>query len=597
MSFKPIALFSLVVAVVVSGCSVIKSEDPSQQVRAFLTEFQSSLAKSDQEILQYFRVKQSREAVLSVVAILQGKDKHVTCDAQFGQASIFVEKSGFRVAIPATFKLSGGEPSDYTEATLTIWLLPEDKTFKITEIEGNEFYQAFTSFKNQHDWQIATTSAIEERLAVYENARALEAKFDSVIWYTTYGKNNFFYVVSGEWTNYFIWSGKDEKRNPDAKMGLADSNGELIIPIAYDLIGTPGFEMENVVEVKKDGKVGYFDIDKKQLIVPAEYDVIIPYSTGNCFAIVKKDTVYGWVSRDYSYTEGFPDAAAKEVLDTYSFLPKNLRLKSGDQAFCEIPHTKYAGNGIIMPSTYLVINGLFDEIESGITTTSVPMNAHTEYKETKGTWLSQISDGLIAVITSMNERYLDGREEFYESNNIMFVNSKRDTVGLAKISGGELAIRSIDGSLLEVTTPEGWWFMENDVSDENNLTHYDYFAIVEYGSVVRLESKRLFPQTEFVKLDSSYLTGSFTVYNSELDREETRTFLSLKTIMNMRDEILSTYGYAFPEDYHPGDGNWQSYEPSYTADLVDSMNEVDKHNLKFLEDVIYAMKSEMTPDV
>jgi hypothetical protein len=594
MSTKPFA-YLLVLSVIITACSVMKTEDPAQEVRNFLTKFQACLAKDDSEILPYFRVTQSREAVLSVIGILQNKEKHVTCDAQFAQSSILLENQIFHVQVPVTFRFAGDNDTDSTSTTLELWISPEEKNYKITQIAGNEFYQAFTSFKNKHDWEIAEKSAIEERLWVYEKARELEAKFDSVIWYTTYQKENFFYVVSGEWKNFFMRNDGD-KRNPDAKMGLCDSNGELIIPIAYDLIGTIGFETENLVEVKKGGKVGYFDIKKKEMVLSPEYDMIIPYQRKNCFAIVKKDTTFGWISNDFSYTQGYLDSSMKEAIENYEFLPKNLRLQAGQQSFCEIPNSENMGYGIIMPSTYLVANGLFDEIESGITTIPQPIHAYTEYKETNGTWLSKLSDGLTAVITSLKGRYLDGREEFYESNNIMFVNSERDTIGMAKISGGQLAIRAVDPGLLEVTTPEGWWFGENDVAEENNLTHYDYFAFAE-GSVFPLDSKRLFPQTQFVMLDSSYLTGVFNVYNSELEREQTTGFLSLKTITCMRNEILSQYGYTFPEDYYPGNGNWESYQTSYTSEFIDSMSEIDKHNLEFLDRVIDAMKTEMTPDV
>jgi hypothetical protein len=600
MSRKALLYFAVFTASVFAACSVIKNEDPAQGVRTFLVDFQASLTKSDQDILQYFRVTQSRDAVLSVIKILQNKDKDVSTSVQFGQADITVEEPGYRITIPATFKLSGDESSDKDETTLVLWVTVEDKSFIITQFQGEEFYQAFTSFKNSNGWEIARNSAMESRLWVHEKARELETKFDSVIWYTTYGKDNFFYVVEGEWKNYFLDYENKAGRNPNVKMGLADSNGELIIPIAYDLVGTIGFERTGLVEVKRSGKVGYFDLDKKELVLAPEYDVIIPYTDANsCFAIVKKDTLYGWVTRNFEYHDGFPNERAKEIIDNYEFLPKNLRLKGGDQAFCEIPNKEYIGNGIVMPSTYLVANGLFKEIEGGITTTEVPMNAWTEYKETKGTLFTKISDELSAVVTLINERYLEGREEFYESNQVVFVNSRRDTVGQAKISGGELSIRTIEPQLLEVTTPEDGWFMENDASEEYNLTHYGYFAVAENGSVVKLESKRLFAQTQFVKLDSSYLSGSFNVYNQELGGKQTTDFLSLKTVTSMRDEILGDYNYAFPKDYHPGTGDWKLFEPEYTDHYLESMTEIDRHNLHFLDEVIKAMKSEQdsSPEV
>jgi hypothetical protein len=186
MSRKALLYFAVFTASVFAACSVIKNEDPAQGVRTFLVDFQASLTKSDQDILQYFRVTQSRDAVLSVIKILQNKDKDVSTSVQFGQADITVEEPGYRITIPATFKLSGDESSDKDETTLVLWVTVEDKSFIITQFQGEEFYQAFTSFKNSNGWEIARNSAMESRLWVHEKARELETKFDSVIWYTTF---------------------------------------------------------------------------------------------------------------------------------------------------------------------------------------------------------------------------------------------------------------------------------------------------------------------------------------------------------------------------------------------------------------------------
>ncbi len=42
-------------------------------------------------------------------------------------------------------------------------------------------------------------------------------------------------------------------------MGLVDETGTVVIPVEYKLIGTPGFAKPQMIEVTKNGKVGYFN--------------------------------------------------------------------------------------------------------------------------------------------------------------------------------------------------------------------------------------------------------------------------------------------------------------------------------------------------
>ena len=275
-------------------------------------------------------------------------------------------------------------------------------------------------------------------------------------------------------------------------------------------------------------------------------------------------------------------------------MKRAIRLKPGDQSFCEIPSPDHAGNGIMVPPRYLSKNGIFHKIESSLSTTTVPLNAGTDYKEITGSFLEQITDNISAVVTSFRERYLDGREEFYASNTLVFVNKQMDTLGVARISGEGASLHPIDSALLEVRTPHDWWFMEYEACEETNLEDHSYFQIGANGEIKRLKSNRLFPQTEFVQLDSSYLTGEFIVYNDEQKKDEVTNFLSLKTITFMRDEILASYGYSFPDEELTKQFQnimGKQYDPHYTSieDFAGDMAEIDKHNLTFLNEIIKGM--------
>lgn len=590
-----LSLLTFCIAAVVAGCSILKKEDPENEVRMFLTRFQSSLTKTDEEILTSFRARQSREAILSVVQILQNKDPFIVCNAAIADGRITLSNEHAQVDIPVTFSVKDLDSKDSRTDTLTLWLTRRDTAFEITDLNGEKFYQTFTAIKNRNAWLADQKLALQERTWIYENAHALEAKFDSVIWYATTGTTNYFYVVKGNWQNNFLNYSTRKQSKPDVRMGLVDATGNIIIPLEYDLIGTISFSRGDLVEVIKDGKAGLFNIETRQLVVEPAYNFIIPkYSGNNVWAIVKRDTTYGWLDRSFVYTEGFPSKNIEEWITNFEFLKEPVQLKAGQYIFCEIPSPDYAGSGIIIPPAYFSKHGIFDEIEGGISTTKVPINGWTEYKETQSSFLEKISDNLRAVVTTIRERYLEGREEFYTSNTVMFVNNQQDTLKVASVSGTSVSIRSIGNTLLEVRAPHDYWFGEYEASGEGNLEEHTYFSL-ENNKIVALTSTRLYAQTQFVKLDSFYLTGKFRVYNSQSEQEEFRNFLSVTTITYMRDEILAANGYKFPDPERTKQlqSNSNAYSPQYTSleEVTGKMTEIDKHNLAFLNKILSLLEA------
>jgi hypothetical protein len=585
-----IAIFALIVA-----CSVLKKDDPEKDVREYISAFQMSLQKNDEEILKQFQAKQSEFVILQIIRILQNKENTlITSEANFAAATMAAIEDKIKVDVPVTLKFDETRGDDGGQAMLTLWLQPKEKTFIIAKIEGETLYQEYTSLKNRNEWVIQERVELDKRAPVYAQAQALEEKYDSVIWYATYNDQNFFYVVEGEWKNYFMEYKSRKETLPVVKMGLVDSAGVVVIPIKYDLIGTLAFDNNDLVEIYKDGKTGYFDLESRKVVAEPLYDMIIPYGNDNVQAVVKQDSLYGWLDKNYVYTAGLPSQRVKAWIATFEYLRKPVSLKAGNQIICEIPNAANAGNGIVMPPSYFIAHGLFDRIEGGICTTGIPINGWTEYKETKGTVFEMFTENLNAIVTTLRERYLEGREEFYTTNKLIFVDSKQDTLNVSVVAGESISISLIDSTLLEARTPEDYWFGEYNMSGESNLTHYSYFQIRDNGSVVQLKSDRLFPQTEFVKLDSSYITGEFNVYNEETEKLEASKILSVKTLTSMRNEILGMYGYIFPDqEVLKQFSEFKWYQPVYDSisDFEADMFEVDKHNLAFLDKMILRLNS------
>lgn len=578
------------------NCSVLKNEDPQQGVKTYLANFRQSLLNSDDEILSHFRVSQSREAVLSVVKILQNKDPFIVCEADMGNAYITQTNEIIMAEIPVKLYVKELNSKDQEHFTLRLGLARDGEGFKIVQLEGEAFYQTFQRIKNNNQWDAMRALAVKTRAWAYEKAHELEAKFDTVIWFTSYGEKNYFYVVEGQWVNTFEDYDTRNQKVEGIKMGLTDGDGEIVRPIEYELIGTIGFENENLVEVLLYDKVGYYNIETRQLVVPAVYDQIIPYRNDNAWALVKQDTTVGWLDQQYTYHPGFVSARMENWYNNFDYLKQSIHMQVGRYAFSEIPHEEYAASGIIVPPAYLSKHGLFNIIEGGFSLADVPIRAYTEYKQTTNSLLENISNTLRAVVVTVRERYLDGREEFYDYHKVMFVDNHLNQLGEYTISGTEISMHLVDSTLLEVRTPHDYWFMEEEASLESNLMEHTYFSISENKSISQLKSNRLFPQTEFVKIDSTYLTGTFTVYNSATQQDEITHVLSAQTIAYMRDEILGDNGYDFPEikDEYFHHFKYLREQEEFSAvtreEAEARMSELDKRNYEFLNKVLQLMK-------
>ncbi|AYB32269.1 WG repeat-containing protein [Chryseolinea soli] len=587
MKFSFLQVFAAV-ACLVMACSVVKKEASDKEVRIFLSSFQASLTQPDEVILKQFDSKQSREALVSAIRILKNEEsEYVTCEALFESASILNNGRGTQVNIPVVFHSKNLEMDYQKESTLTLWVTARAGSIVITQLDGMVFYAQFAMLRNEMQWSTDRAVEIKKRQPLYARAKALQQNFDSVIWCATYNTKNYFYVVNG------VWNNSARKRATEGyTMGLVDESGNTIIPPDYELIGTIGFDLPGMVEIKKAGKVGYFNIETKQLVAEPAYDMIIPYGRENILCIVKQDTVYGWINDAHVYTAGFPSEKINEWVNGFGFLPKDIRLANGVQTLCEIPAEGNAGYGILMPPSYLVKTGLFEEIIEGLSSTPIPMSGGTEYVEAKGTILQTITDQINAMFTTITNRYLDGREEFYIENRLVFVDKRNDTLAVADIPTKKVEhVKRIGQNVLEVKAIPYTEWHDYD-APEYDIPEYKYFTLGEDLSIVPLRANRKYTQTQFAKLDSSYLTGEFQRYDRVTGENlPPSSFLSAETLEYMQKDILASYGMTYPEGERydfPRD-----YNPRYTRreEFEDQITDIDRYNLQFLEKIIALLKT------
>jgi hypothetical protein len=583
-------LFSLAIICLVSTCTILKPEDPEMKVRAFISAFEQSLQDSDEAILKQFNVQQTTEAILSAVRVMQNAEEPaIKCETYFDQAMITFEETGVRVDIPTVIWLDTLGYTDRREVNVALLLSPRKDAFVITRLEGEDFYAQYAGIKGYLAEAMSEGQLLEHIQLYAETAKSLREKYDSAVWVAEHAGETYYYVVNGRWT---------DSREGVFLMGLVDQSGKEIIPVEYNMIGTLGFDWPEIVEVRISSSVGLFHLSQGEIVAP-EYEWIAPYDDRNVFAIVKTDTTYGWLDNSYKFHAGFPSDKAKAFISNHEFLPTTAEYNHNTMTLCEIPSEENYGSGILIFPAYLSSTGIFQEIEGGFTMYSSVYRANTESMSIAHDVFDSVLDGINMLLTSITKQYLDGREGFYTSNEVSFIDREGAVVGTSShVMSKDLTVTRIDSTLLQIKSPyssDNYEIYQEDSDEtETNIPQYLYFRLEETGPG-ELTSNRSFNFTEFVKLDSSYLTGEFTYIARETMNYETRNFLCDSTLIRMRNEILASYGYAFKDEEtrtYFTFNNW--YKPQYEslADIEGLLSDIDKHNLKFLEQIIGPLKEE-----
>lgn len=595
---RAILTFSVLVLAIASfnGCATINRNDYLKKVKAYLAQFEMNLAASDDLILKQFKVEKSEEAIIKDIRIMQNADKSkdsVMCNINFDNAKIVFEDIDIRVEILTEFTSLDEQIKFEKEITFTLWLGSDNGNLFINKVDADQFYSTYRECAHNLRNRKARELDIAKRKIFFDQARQLQETYDSVIWYTMYGDSIYYYVINGAWDNYFL--GGKKERPVSYKMGLVSETGRIVVPPSHDLVGTIGFIKPALIEVNKNGYVGQYSIDGQEL-VPSIYNWIIPYEKDSLYALVKKDSVNGWLDRSYVFHNGYPDTVAEKYISEFQYLSQHINISSERTTMTEILDIEHMGSGIVMPPTYLVMNGIFQDVVYDIFTGNNALGwGGTERIETKGSFFERITSNLSSLFVLIEGRYLGGREEFYKYKDLTFIDDKGRKIGSYRTYSGENKLRQIDSTLLELKTTASaaeamdYWDMGDEPGDWNQ-PQFKYFRISrEENIVIPLDSKRRFAFTEHIKIDSSYLRGEFVYWDAERGEKVQRWFVSEETLQIIRNEILAINGYVFAdkvlqESYQRYD--W--YEPRFTRyeDLLASLSEIDRHNLKFLETMI-----------
>ncbi|MCE2994114.1 MAG: WG repeat-containing protein [Cyclobacteriaceae bacterium] len=595
---KKIYASVFVLAASVAACTIMKNDKLDKDAEQFLTEFKSVLSKSDAEILTLFYSGQSEEEILKGVAILQNKNQFVSTRIRYAEATGKWEDGYLFIDLPVEI-VAEGEENVVKRLALKLVQKKAGK-FYINRFGGEEVYSAYQSLKYKVENRDLLAKRLQELKVYYDRAMELQKNYDSVVWYTQYKDTTYYFAVNGR----YVLDSLNGKSPTTFKMGLVHENGKVVIPVEYDLIGNPSINISDAVEVKRDGKVGYYDMTGKML-VPAEYTWVVPYEEGESKALVKKDTVFGWLDASYQFHENFPSEKAEKYIREFTYLTEKKFVFGGDhqQLIIDLAQSEnnYESRGIIIVPGLLANNNIFNWVQTNFITLLKSEDDiyafGNDYKENSNQYTINLSESFDLLVNSIKTRYIGGRGEFYTTSKINLVDKNQRLISSLDIWGDEgFALKRISENLYQSS------FLAYDEEGpmptfkETNLPFYTFYKL-ENENLETLPCKRLFAYTKFVKMDSSYILGNFKTYDyglPENQREGTSAILSKETLEYIRIEILANYGYIITNEMFLENYQWlgisdESDKESKTLDyetVYAKASEIDKYNLDFLAKIL-----------
>lgn len=588
---------TLVLFAVAVACSVSskKNEGLDENVKIFLTDFQSKLTGSEKDLFKLFQTFQKSDEIRKAIAILGNSDPQISATIIMSEAELVPDPSFLVILVPVELT---GQGQSAQRTFCKIQLVRKGKKLFVSRLDAEELYTKYISVKNEIENAAALDRLMADRKIYYDKSIELKKGYDSVVWYAHHKNMTYYYVVKGEYTFESI-----QPQNPqNFKMGLLDETGKVIVPAEFDLIGNPSMHLEGAVEVRNEGKIGYYSLEGKEL-VPANFEWLIPYDADGAAAIVKNVDGYGWFDTQFTFKQGLPSAGAEESVRDFAFLTGNtFALGKDHQDLINILYppsgeANYQSIGLVISPAYFVVNHIFELVNSGFMTPSSGENAGyqfgNDYIESSTEKPFSLSETLDAFISVFKTRYIGGRGEFYSTRKIILLDKDRNIVGdVGAFGDQDFEFTKLENGLFQAKA-----VITNDMeygpanAAEINYPYYSFYELSGQTLTAKNSSRR-FSFTEFVKMDSSYLTGNFDFYDREAQRNVNTSFVSDETLRLMRDEILAANGYIFEDpERHNYFSNYKPLTKSYD-EVYSNASEIDRYNLDFLVRMVGKESSE-----
>jgi hypothetical protein len=629
MKTKPILIILGVTIMLGGAFFFIKSryfaKPEKNEIAQFLSSFNNQLKSGRTDsLLSYFETNQKTKVFKRLINILAGKTGINGRSGALFNLSLDIDNSDIKI-LSADFA-SAKVPEQFTHESIapkiTVLTFKIHKVsahkFKITQVNANKFMSDYIAYENFVKSKTLTDKDIYSpiTLQAFETAKQLKTRYDSVIWFAHVDRKNFFYVVKGKWDmskdiyEKYVYS-KYTNRFKDSviepyKMGLVNSDLKEIIPPDYDLVHNINGTFPGMVEVEKDNKKGFYDLEGK-IVVPVNYDQIFPIDDESNLAVLKSGDDYYYLKKDMSISEK-TELKIKDFFTKIVKLRDSFNLNANSSSIVTEYNSREENGALYISPSYLVDLNMVEKVQEFKNPLRKDLNeeAHLNYKVDVSDKIEETDNWFEATFYSIRDHFIGGRGEFYDKKNLVIIDKKKNRVFTQNIAtnyspdGGESldgvcninSIKAINDTLFEVKTGAVLWV---DLYDSTKCIvggpRFHYLSIKD-NKLIELRGDRNFGFTKYVKMDDSYLNDCYNILvgSDQFDNRKKMNIdhLTPEILRYIKNEIYADYRYQFKDkrwnDIFVDMQSYDTQDPNKknNVSVDDSLTDIDKYNINWI---------------
>lgn len=582
------------VAIFLRARYLVKPE--KDEIISFLGHFNDDMkAGKTKAISAYFENGSKTKNIKLLVKILSGKTGLNGKSGPVLKLNLFTDSATVKansgtwteVQVPAGFT------HDSVAAQATVIVFKIHKTglheFKIAKVNAKRFLTDYLAFEKKVKMLNFSSKDLFEpiTLAAFKTAEKLKARYDSVLYFEHLQGKTFFFVAKGTFQYRY-----DTAQHQNYKLGLVNPDLKEIIPVKYNVIHNINGTIDGLIEVEDEHKKGFYNTEGK-LVVPVEYEMVLPLADGNNLALLEKGSDYFYLKNDLTLTDKLVDFKLSNELKKVKNMTNSYKLDEDKSGNIMEYNSKEYHSSICFPPSYLV--------DWNIVTTSVDLPNHlrkainSELEDGEGSLWQQVNfDGYKAdekdlfetIYYSVVDDYLGSRGGLYTSKKVLVVDNKLNKVmpfsaesyhgpgeGGGVLSGkcNDNAFRQVGENLYEFKTTS---ILVSHIFSEG--PYYHYLHVVN-GKLVALPDRRFFGFTKYVKMDDSYLNGCYVIKDKRTDE------MNKELLQYAKNEIFADYHYKFKNQKWIEAFYWQfGNSDEANVNVNDSLTEIDKYNINWI---------------
>jgi len=601
------------------------------EVTQFLNGFNNRTKEGNADsLMAYFDADKKLKVLKRLVNVLtgisgpDGKGKpiaNISLDIDASTVKI-IDDEWLTASIPVKF--SHGQLDAKTSVLILKIHTVAPHILKIAQVDARQFLTNYIAYEN---FVRSRTMAEKDifsaiTLKAFETSKQLKAKYDSVVWFAHVDDKTFFYVVKGHWD-----MDKDINRYKDSviepyKMGLLNPDLKEIIPVEYDLIHNISGTFPGLVEVEKDNKRGFYDLNGK-IVVPVTYDQVFPVEDDSNLAILRNGPDYFYLKKDLSISEK-ADLKMADVFPKIKNITNHFNLYKSALAVVTEYNSKTQNGAIYISPSYMTDLNMIEKMKDFKNPLRKVIEdngdeedgLHEDYDVTFTGKGKAPENWFEASFYSIEDYFLGGRSGMYDKKNVVIVDNKKQRVFSHDIEtdyepdgsnllGGVCDVNSfkaINDSLFEVKAGA---ILSLELHDSTQFVsggpYYHYLAVKD-NKLVELPNNRTFGFTKYVKMDDSYLNACYKLLigTGHFDKRQEKTIdqITPEMLRYIKNEIYADYRYQFKDKrWMEVFADMQSYNNYSGTDrpnnvnVDDSLTVIDKYNLNWIAQKLKGAKT------